>query len=146
MPPEQNLGSHRRYYPLYHFVVMPILGINLILRVVYAIKHWGARMVWWEVVVAFALLAFGWAVRVMVLLVQDRLIRLEEILRMQRCLPDDLRGRIGELTTSQLIGMRFCDDAELPDLTREVLAGTVRGREEIKKRIRTWRPDTLPRA
>ena len=80
----------------------------------------------------------------MALAVQDRLIKLEETLRLQRCLPDDLRGRIGELTSGQLISLRFCgDEKELAGLTRSVLNGELKSRNDIKKSIRTWRPDTM---
>ena len=80
----------------------------------------------------------------MALAVQDRLIRLEMMLRLQRCLPDDLRGRIGELSSGQLISLRFCDDdAELSGLTRSVLNGDLKSRNDIKKSIKTWRPDTM---
>lgn len=139
----QSYATHRRFYPLFHFVTIPLLVINLVIRIVYAIMHWGARLVWWEVVVAFALIGLAFAARVMVLTVQDRLIRLEESMRLQRCLPDDLRGRVGELSKGQLVALRFCgDEAELAGLTRSVLSGDLKGREEIKKSIKTWRPDT----
>jgi hypothetical protein len=42
---------------------------------------------------------------------------------------------------SQLIGLRFCSDAELPDVTRAVLAGEVKSQDEIKKRVTQWRAD-----
>ncbi|HEY8133949.1 MAG TPA: DUF6526 family protein, partial [Thermoanaerobaculia bacterium] len=87
--------------------------------------------------------ALAVATRNMATTAQDRIIRLEETLRLQRCLPADLRGRIGELTPGQLIGLRFCSDEEVAELTRAVLGGELRGREDIKKRIKTWRPDTL---
>ncbi len=140
----QSYANHRRFFPLFHFVAIPLLLINVVIRIVYAIRHIGARLVWWEVVFAVALVCLALAARVMVLAVQDRLIRLEETLRLQRCLPDDLRGRIGELSHGQLVGLRFCgDEAELVGLTRSVLNGEAKGREEIKKRIKTWRPDNL---
>ena len=88
------------------------------------------------------LLALGLASRIMVLTLQDRLIKFEETTRLQRCLPDDLRGRIGELTNGQLISLRFCGDDEVAGLTRSVLDGTLKSRDEIKKQIKTWRPDT----
>src|SRR5436305_7656640 len=138
----QSYSTHRRFFPLFHFFAIPLLVINLIIRVIYAWMHRGARLVWWEIAVAVALLAVAFASRIMVLTVQDRLIKLEETLRLQRCLPDDLRGRIGELSNGQLVSLRFCDDAELPGLTRSVLDGKLKGREEIKKQIKTWRPDT----
>ncbi len=148
MPPEgaQNFSSHRRWFPLYHFVAVPILTINLLVRLIYVWRHPGARLNWWEVVVAISLVCFVLAARVMTLNVQDRLIRLEETLRLQRCLPDELRGRVGELSFGQLIALRFCADEELPELTRAVLTEPIHGREDIKKRIRNWRGDPGRRA
>lgn len=140
----QTYPTHRRYFPLFHFIAIPLLVINLIIRVIYAWMHRGARLVWWEIVVAVALLCVAFASRIMVLAVQDRLIRLEETLRLQRCLPDDLRGRVGELSSGQLISLRFCgDEAELVGLTRSVLNGELKSRNDIKKSIKTWRPDTM---
>jgi hypothetical protein len=81
-------------------------------------------------------------VRAYALKVQDRLIRLEETLRMQRLLPTDLQGRIPELSPKQMVGLRFASDGELADRTREVLDQNLSG-EAIKKRIQTWRPDTF---
>lgn len=141
--PEQNYGNHKRYYPLFHFVVVPILALNVIAAAVYAFRHPGAKWNWWQLAVALALGLLAWTVRVMVLTVQNRVVRLEETLRLQRVLPDDLRGRVGELRTSQLIAMRFCSDAELPEMCRAVLSGEVRDTDEIKRRVKTWRPDWL---
>src|SRR5260370_1401526 len=140
----QSYATHRRFFPLFHFVAIPLLVINLVIRIVYAWMHRGARLVWWEIIFAFALVCLALAARRMVLMVQDRLIRLEESLRLQRCLPDDLRGRIGELTSGQLVSLRFCgDEAELASLARSVLSGELKDRNEIKKSIKTWRPDTV---
>lgn len=136
--------THRRFFPLFHFTAIPLLVINLIVRIVYAIVHRGARLVWWEIAFAFALVCLALATRIMVLTVQDRLIRLEETTRLQGCLPDELRGRIGELSKGDLIALRFCgDEGELAGLTRSILDGKLKGREEIKKQIKTWRPDTM---
>jgi hypothetical protein len=147
MPPErQTYASHRRFYWPYHFVAVPILVLNLIVRVVYAVRHAGAKLNWWEIVFAIGLISLVLAARTMVLRVQDRLISLEETLRLQRSLPADLIARLGELSPGQLIALRFCADDELPDLTRSILSEPIHAREAIKQRIRNWRPDVKPRA
>ena len=73
--------------------------------------------------------------------VQDRVIRLEERLRMERLLPDDLKSRIEDLTTDQLIGLRFASDAELSGLVRAVLDGELTDRKAIKQAVENWRAD-----
>ena len=72
--------------------------------------------------------------------VQDRVIRLEERLRLAELLPDRTRPRIGELTESQLVALRFASDGESPALVEKALATGMKSKE-IKKAIQNWRPD-----
>ncbi len=58
-------------------------------------------------------------------------------------LPPDLRGRIAELSASQLVALRFAPDDEIPDLTRQALNGELKGPADIKRAIRNWRADHL---
>ena len=142
MADTQSYATHRQYVPLFHFFVLPIIGLNLLVQIYFLIRHpaiWG----FWNVLVAAALAALVWTTRGMATRAQDRIIRLEETLRLQQLLPSDLLPRVGELTTDQLIGLRFCADDELPDLCRAVFSGEVGGREAIKRRVKNWRPDTL---
>jgi hypothetical protein len=127
-------------------VVIPLLLLNVIVRVVYAFRHAGARMVWWEVVFAVTLGLFAWTARAMALRVQDRLIMFEETTRLSQHVGEDIKHRVHDLTPGELIALRFCDNAEIDELTRAVLGGELKGRENIKRRIRKWRPDQRPRA
>jgi hypothetical protein len=146
MAETQTHDTHRRYYPLYHFVILPLVLVNVIVRIIYAVRHAGARMVWWEVIFAVTLALFAWAARVMALRVQDRVIAFEETIRLTNYVGDDIRHRVHELSPSELIALRFCDNAEVDELTRAVLGGELQGRENIKRRISKWRPDLRPRA
>jgi hypothetical protein len=138
----QTFATHTRYHALFHFIGVPILAINVIVKIVQAVRFpsWERS---WDVVVASALVIAIFLARAYALTVQNRVIRLEERLRLQRCLPDDLRARIDELRTTQLIALRFCSDEELPEMTRAILSGEVHGRKDIKRRIKNWRADWL---
>jgi len=141
MSEPQTYATHRRYEPLQHFVLTPILLVTWIATIWQAIKYPSLHSVW-VAILGFAILMVAIQVRVYALKVQDRLIRLEETLRMERILPDDLKGRISELTPKQIVGLRFAADAELAHRVREALDEHLDG-EAIKKRIQVWRPDTF---
>jgi hypothetical protein len=138
----QTLASHRRFIPAWHFFALPVLIINVVVVGLNFGKNPSTANAW-AVVVAIAL-AIGIALsRNMPLRAQDRVIRLEERIRLERLLPADLRGRLGDLTTGQLIELRFAPDDEVPELTRRVLGGELTSRGDIKKAIRNWRGDHL---
>jgi hypothetical protein len=138
----QSAKNHVRLLPPFHFFVLPVLFLNFLntVRHIWIAPSYSAA---WAAVVAAALLMLGLLSRVMVLTVQDRLIRLEMRLRLRELLPADMHGRIKDLTHRQLVAMRFASDAELPELTRDVLAGKLATSKEIKLRVRQWEPDWL---
>jgi hypothetical protein len=136
----QSFENHAKMVPGYHYVTGLILLALLGWSVWHMIQGFTvSSAVGFLLVIALVLV--GFYARVFALGVQDRLIRLEEHLRMERLLPDDLRSRIGEFTTEQLIGLRFASDEELPELARRVLDDGIADRKTIKKAVRSWRPD-----
>ena len=138
----QSFASHRRWIPMWHFFALPVLIINVFVVAIDYVRD--PRLInGWAVIVAIALAVGIFVSRYMPLRAQDRIIRLEERARLERVLPGDLRGRVGELTPSQLIAIRFAADDEVPDLTRRTLNGELKSQGDIKRAIRTWRADTL---
>jgi hypothetical protein len=98
-------------------------------------------MATWAFLMALALFLGVLYGRVFALKVQDRVIRLEERMRLRGLLAVDLQGRVDEFTTAQLIGLRFASDAELPELAAAVLRDRITDREAIKKMVKQWRGD-----
>jgi len=138
----QNYASHRRWIPTFHFFALPVLLINVFVTGVQFAKN-PHPISAWLVVVAIALFIGVFELRGMPLRAQDRIIRIEERARLERLVPADLRGRIGELTATQLIAIRFAPDDEVPDLTRRALNGDLKTQGDIKRAIRNWRADHL---
>lgn len=137
----QTYTTHRRFYPLFHFVAMPIFAANLVMAGVHLYREPSGASAW-LFVVAFGLLVVLGVGRRQAVTVQDRVIRLEERLRLQALAPQ-LAGKIDQLSKRQLVALRFASDAELPDLARRVLAGEFAKPGDIKRAITTWRPDEL---
>jgi hypothetical protein len=138
----QTYGSHRRFIPEFHFFVLPVLVINVVMTIVSFVRYPRPIMAWY-IVLAVALMVGIWTARAMALRAQDRIIRLEERARLDRVLPPDLRGRAAELRTDQLIAIRFAPDEEVADLVRRALDGELTRQGDIKRAIRNWRADHL---
>jgi hypothetical protein len=135
----QNYGNHRRFLPPWHFFALPILAINFIVEVVVAVRD-PSLTTGWAAVVALALVLVVVFARWMPLRVQDRLISLEETLRLERLLPGR-HGDLEKLTLDQLIGIRFASDAEVGHLVDRILAGEIGTRDEVKRAVQHWRSD-----
>jgi hypothetical protein len=144
MSDPQNYKNHTRWDPVWHFFITPILLLNIIFSIYVTIHHWPDHHMlfgWWILMSIVLMLAIGRARRYS-LTVQDRIIRLEERLRFAALLPADELARSQALTPSQLIGLRFASDAELPALVKRTLDENLT-QKQIKEAIVAWRPDYL---
>ena len=139
MADTQTFSHHTRYDPPFHFFVLPVFAITLIATIVHLIRRPGLHSAW-VVVFMVAAVVLMFKTRLYALKVQDRVIRLEERLRLASLLDEALRPRIGEFTESQLIGLRFASDAELPALAARALSENLSS-AEIKRSVQKWRPD-----
>jgi Family of unknown function (DUF6526) len=142
MAEPQNFKNHSKFVPGFHYFVLPILLINL---------GWTVHNAWqvlnpnteMQVLLAAALFVGFGLTRSFALRVQDRVIRLEMHLRLERLLSADMRVRIPEFTLGQLVSLRFASDAELPALARKVLDEKLENRAAIKKLVTNWQADNL---
>jgi hypothetical protein len=138
----QSYAKHARWFPPFHFFVIPVLFVNVLVSA-WHLSQVPALDTVFQLVVAVALLTLGLTARAMAIVVQDRLIRLEMRLRLREVLPAALHNRIEELTHRQLVALRFASDGELTDLVRDVLDGKLATSKEIKMRVKNWQADWL---
>jgi hypothetical protein len=139
MADTQNFKSHTMWDPPFHFFLGPVGFILLILSIIELWKNPG-WMTGVHVLVVVWIIVLVFKTRLYALKVQDRVIRLEERLRLAAVLPSSLQPRISELSVDQLIGLRFASDAELPGLIEKTLGGNW-SRKQIKEAVQNWKPD-----
>jgi len=137
--PTQDLKHHAPFDPPYHMVLATVLAVNLIFSIVYAMGHFNLYTAW-LVILSIAVWIPVLKLRQYPLKVQDRVIRLEERLRLVTLAPEEWRTQIERLTPDQLIGLRFASDDEVVQLAKDALTQNL-NRKQIKERIKVWRPD-----
>ncbi len=135
----QSFQNHAKFDPLFHFFLAPVGLLLLVLAIVDAVRHpnWTngihAFVVLWLVLLVFK-------TRLYALKNQDRIIRLEQRVRLHSLLPASMQPRIADLSIDQLIGLRFASDAELPSLVEKTLSGNW-DRNQIKGAVQNWQAD-----
>ncbi len=136
----QDFSNHVRFDPMWHFLTVPIFLLTMIFQVVRTVRNptlWNG----WLIVAAIGALAAVLLIRIYSLRVQDRVIRLEERLRLILLDSDgQWSTRAADLTVSQMTALRFASDAEVGPLARRALAEKL-GSKQIKQAIAVWRPD-----
>jgi hypothetical protein len=136
---EQNFKNHARLDPSFHIFLTLGALLLLVASIVQVVRDFS----WWGILRVFGvvwLIVLQFKVRLYALKVRDRVIRLEERLRMAQLLPEPLKARIPEFTEAQLIALRFASDAELPELAQRTLDEKLEPKA-IKQAVKNWRPD-----
>ena len=130
--------------PPFHYVLLSVLIANLIFAIFHLVHHWKQDPVAcaWYLVLSLAVFIPWIKLRMYPLKVQDRVIRLEERLRLQALAPTEWHSQIYRLTEDQLIGLRFAADDEVVELAKQALEHNLT-RKQIKERIQDWRPDNF---
>jgi len=135
----QSFSNHAKLDPAFHFFVLPVLLINILVVGYLLFRRPGIGGAW-VLLVSLALLVLAGRLRSWATHLQDRVIRVEERIRLTAILPEPLRSRMAELSDSQIVGLRFASDAELPALAQRALDERL-SRSDIKKAVTNWRPD-----
>ena len=140
MEEQQTYATHTRWFPLVHFVIMPLLLITLIYQIVrtYQEPSWDRGM---SILFVLIVVLVTLSARLQALKAQDRLIRLEETLRYRELLSPELAQKASEMQVGKMISLRFASNEELPDLVAQVIDGKLSSSKEIKTAIKQWRGD-----
>ena len=138
----QTYANHVRFHPPFHYFLAPASFVVLILSVINVVRNFHRFDAWILLLIGILFPVAVALSRINALRVQDRLIRLEERLRLQSLLPQEQLRRIEELTVPQLIALRFACDEEVAALAAKALDTNMK-LGEIKKAIVTWRADTF---
>lgn len=135
----QSYANHVRWDPTFHFVMVPVSLLTAAFFVRDAIRSTTPRNLLFAFVAIVAVIAV-FKLRLYALKVQDRLIRLEERLRLMQLLPADKHARIAELRPRQLVALRFAGDAEAGALAERCWNEKLEPKQ-IKEAIKEWRAD-----
>jgi hypothetical protein len=137
----QSYANHRRFVPLFHFVLFGMLVLSLIGSCVNLYHSLGDHQRLYSAslitVILVSMILLFYFCRAFALKAQDRAIRAEENLRHYV-----LTGRLmdSKLTVRQIIGLRFASDDEYVALA-ERAAKEGLSENDIKKAVQNWRAD-----
>ena len=137
---KQNYSNHRRFSPVHHFVLWPLM-LAIIAGAAADLLGPGGSVPAYTgpLVLALSVVVAANAViaRVFALKAQDRAIRAEESLRHYV-----LTGRLPDarITMRQMVALRFAPDGEFLQLAARA-AGENLSADEIKRAVVKWRED-----
>ena len=138
---DQSYGNHTRFYPPFHFVLLPALLAGVIGSFV-NLRHslgdsqrlYSASLI---VLLTVGMVLVALFARMFALRAQDRAIRAEENLRHFA-----LTGKLldARLTLRQIIALRFASDDEFVALAQKAVASGM-SEKEVKKAVTHWKAD-----
>jgi hypothetical protein len=137
----QNAKNHLRFFPLHHFVLIPICGITFIWSLIHLVKdseNWQHSLL--ISLITFCVFIGAFASRISSLKNQDRIIRLEMRYRYFELSGKSFAEKEEQLTLSQIIALRFAGDDELLTLIETSISNKLSS-GEIKAGIKNWKKD-----
>jgi hypothetical protein len=132
--PAQSHSNHTRFDPKFHFFLIPLCIICFVASIIHVVHQRTPPNVL-LVPLTFGVLFLALVARMYSIKVQDRVIRLEENVRLHA-----LGVNPSGLTLRQIIALRFASDEEAPTLAARAVAEKLDSKA-IKAAIVNWRPD-----
>ncbi len=133
----QDVKTHKRYFPLHHFILIPLTIGIFIWSIVQSIKTTDNIPFF---VIATILLITSVITRIYALKNQDRIIRLEMRLRYFQLTQQTLSAVEQKLTMKQLVALRFAGDDELVSLIDKTINENL-SPGAIKNNVKNWQAD-----
>ncbi len=142
MSQPQNYKNHGRVDPIFHYVIVPILILNIFVSIYWFSRHYATHRHsgFWIILLSVMLLLAANLTRSYALKAQNRIIRLEERLRLASLVSPSELVELDSLNMRQYIALRFASNPELPDLARRAIREKLTAKQ-IKEAIVVWRPD-----
>jgi hypothetical protein len=140
LPVPQRFNNHTRWDPSFHLVLVP-LALGTLIFCAYLAYGTQDKTHAALLLLSIAVLLAALKTRSNPIKLQDRLIRLEEHVRLHRLMPGET-AITDALTPRQLVGLRFASDTEAPSIARRAVAENLTSKQ-IKEAIQDWRPDHL---
>ncbi len=142
MSKPQTYKNHGRMEPMFHYFIVPVLLLNIAASITYCVRHYAEHrhMAPWYIVMSVALFLLAGITRGYALKAQNRVIRLEEKLRIAALVSRSELVELDSLTMKQYIALRFASNPELPDLARRAIREKLDAKQ-IKQAIVAWRAD-----
>ena len=136
----QSYENHAKFVPMYHVVSFGLIAVYILWSLYVVVTAFSLASLM-SLFFAIGVIIATLFARVFPMGVQDRVIRLEERLRFERLLAPEQREAVYGMDTELLIGLRFASDGEAADLFNAVFAEGIKDRDEVKKRVKSWRAD-----
>ena len=133
----QTYANHRQV-PTSFYVTFVAAAIAVLITVILILNQPAVFTVG-LLLMSTALLSTVHLARAYALRLQDRIIRLEMQTRLARL---GLDARLPQLSTKQIIALRFASDAEMPALVERAIAEQLEP-DQIKKAVSNWQGDYL---
>lgn len=142
MSEPQNYKNHGRYDPAFHFFLVPVLLLNVAAAITWYVRHRPTHIHSgpWIILLSLALFMLAGIARGYALKAQDRVIRVEERLRLASIVSPSELAELESLTMKQYIALRFASNPELPELARRAIRENLTPKQ-IKQSIVAWRAD-----
>ncbi|MEB2784088.1 DUF6526 family protein [Algoriphagus persicinus] len=142
MSKTQNFQNHAKYYPFHHFFILPLVLFFLgwtVARIDFSSSQAMSNSMYF-LLLGFIVVLISYLPRIYALKNQNRIIRIEMRQRFSYLTGTPFHEKESQLTSAQLIALRFAGDDEILALMDQAINENI-APKEIKRSIKNWKAD-----